>query len=259
MTSQQGLPELTVQLKKLGLSGMLMSLNDRNKEAVANQMAYQEFLSLLVQDELLLREHRRYKKRYQQAGFRGEKTLENFDFNFNPKINQKLVRDLATCHFIRERYPVTIVGPCGTGKSHLAQALGFCAIKKGYDLMCTTQSKLSEVLQGAKACGEYTKKIRALSKIKLLIIDDFGLKPLRAPEDEALHDLISERYEVSSTIITSNLAVDEWPQAFSNQLLAAATIDRLRHNAYELILDGDSYRSSKKLANLNRSKEVIGE
>jgi DNA replication protein DnaC len=243
MTNQQILPELSVQLKKLGLSGMLNSLPDRNKEAITNQMAYPEFLSLLVQDEILLREHRRYQRRYQNAGFRGEKTLENFDFDFNQKINQKLVRDLATCHFIREKYPVIIVGPCGTGKTHLAQALGFCAIQKGHDVYCTKQTELSDELQGAKACGQYSKKLKMLSKIKLLIIDDFGLKPLLPSQEEVLHDLISERYELSSTIITSNLAVSEWHEAFTNKLLGSATIDRLRHNAYELELDGKSYRS----------------
>jgi DNA replication protein DnaC len=245
MTNQQTLPELSLQLKKLGLSGMLESLDDRNKEAIANQMAYQEFLSLLVQDELLVRDNRRYQRRYKQAGFRGKKTLENFNFDFNPKINQKLIRDLSVCHFIREKHPAIIVGPCGTGKTHLAQALGFCAIQKGYDVMCSTQSKLSEELQGAKACGQYAKKLKALSKIKLLIIDDFGLKPLTLSEEEALHDLTSERYELASTLVTSNLAISEWHEAFSNKLLGSATIDRLRHNAYIVTLDGKSYRSSK--------------
>jgi len=247
MTNQQTLPELSLQLKKLRLSGMLESLDDRSKEAIKNQMGYQEFLSLLVQDELLVRDHRGYQRRYKQAGFRGEKTLENFDFNFNPKINQKLIRDLSTCHFLREKNPVVIMGPCGTGKTHLAHALGFCAIQKGYDVMCVTQSKLSDELQGAKACGQYMKKLNALSKIKLLIIDDFGLKPLTLAEEEGLHDLISERYEFASTLVTSNLALSEWHEAFSNKLLGSATIDRLRHNAYIVTLDGKSYRTSKKV------------
>lgn len=250
MTIQHALPELSTQLKKLGLSGMLDSLEARNQEAVANQMSYHEFISLLVQDELLRREHRRYERRYKQAGFTGKKTLENFDFTFNPTINQKLIRDLSTCHFVKEGHPVIIVGPCGTGKTHLAEALGFCAIQQGYDVMCTTQSKLSEELQGAKAGGTYAKKLKALSKVKLLIIDDFGLKPLRTPEDENLHELISERYEQSSTLITSNLAVSEWHHAFSNQLLGSATIDRLCHDAYEVKLEGKSYRSSKKVSKM---------
>lgn len=138
-----------------------------------------------------------------------------------------------------------ILGPCGTGKSHIAQAIGFCAIKQGYEVLYTTQDLLSQTLQTAKAVGAYHKKLKALIKIPLLIIDDFALKPLKIPQDEDLHDLISQRYEKTSTMITSNLAFNEWQQAFPNQLLAASTIDRLQHNAYVLLLEGESYRTNK--------------
>lgn len=245
MTATQALPELTEGLKKLKLSGMLEYLAPRNLEAVNNQMSYSEYLTLLVQDELLTREQRHYERRYKKAKFKGQKTIESFDFSFNPNINQALVKDLASCRFIKEKYPVLIVGPCGTGKSHIAQALGHCALQKGYEVLCTTQTKLSEELQGAKAVNAYRKKINALTKIPLLIIDDFGLKPLHSPQDEDLHELIAERYEQTSTLITSNLALDEWGQIFSNQLLGAATIDRLQHNAYNLKLEGKTFRTSQ--------------
>tara|TARA_B110000091_G_C13714632_1_gene432044 strand:+ start:283 stop:1044 length:762 start_codon:yes stop_codon:yes gene_type:complete len=244
MTATQILPELTEGLKKLKLSGMLEYLDTRNLEAVNNQMSYSEHLTLLVQDELLTREQRNYERRYRKAKFKGQKTIESFDFLFNPNINQALVKDLATCRFIKEKYPVLIMGPCGTGKSHLAQALGHCGLQKGYEVLCTTQSKLSEELQASKAINSYRKKIIALAKIPLLIIDDFGLKPLSSPQDEDLHELIAERYEQSSTIITSNLALNEWGQIFNNQLLGIATIDRLQHNAYQLVLKGKSFRSA---------------
>lgn len=245
MTVQQVLPESTNQLKKLGLLGMLNNLELRNQEAISNQMTYCEFLSLLAQDELLARKNRRYNRLLKQANISGHKTIENFDFKFNPKINQSLIRDLLTIRFIQEKYPVLILGPCGTGKSHLAQAIGFCAIKHGYEVLYTTQDQLSQTLQTAKAIGTYYKKLRALIKIPLLIIDDFALKPLRIPQDEDMHDLISQRYEQASTMITSNLAFNEWQQAFPNQLLAASTIDRLQHNAYVLLLEGASYRTNK--------------
>ena len=157
--------ELTETLKKLNLSGMLDCLDARKKEAIANQMSHLEFLSLLSQDELLAREQRRYERRYKKANFKGLKTIENFNFSFNPKINQPLIRDLSTCHFIKEKSPVLIMGPCGTGKSHLAQALGHCALQKGFDVMCTTQSKLSEELQAARAVNAYGKKIAMFTKI----------------------------------------------------------------------------------------------
>lgn len=238
--------ELNQLLKKLSLPGMSDCLSQRNQEATANQMTYPEFLQLLAQDELLVRERRRYERRLKKADFKGQKTLENFDFNFNPNINQSLIRDLATCHFIKEKYPVLIMGPCGTGKSHLAQALGHCAIQKGYDVVYTNAQKISDELQTAKLINRYTQKIKSYSKIQLLIIDDFGLKPLRPPQDEDMHALIAERSEVAATLFTSNLDLPEWQQAFTNQLLGVATIDRLRHNAYQVILEGKSYRATKK-------------
>jgi len=249
------LAELTDGLKKLKLSGMLDCLPERNNEATANQMSHLEFLTLLAQDELLAREQRRYERRYKKADFKGQKTIESFDFAFNPKINQTLIRDLATCRFIREKSPVLIMGPCGTGKSHIAQALGHCALQQGYDVTCTTQTKLSEELRAARATNSYSKKLKSLAKLHLLIVDDFGLKPLRSPQDEDLHELIAERYENTATILTSNLTLEEWQQAFANQLLGIATIDRLRHNSYQLVLDGKSYRSSRQFKKSISSKQ----
>jgi DNA replication protein DnaC len=243
MTVQQPLPELNVSLRKLGLSGMLASLESRNQQALTGQMAYCEFLSLLAQDELLMRANRSYERRCKLANLNGHKTIENFDFMFNPKINQRLIRDLATCHFIREKQSLLLIGPCGTGKTHLAEALGFCALKQEYDVICTTQSQLTASLQAARATHTYGKKLKQFATVPLLIIDDFGLKPLKTPEDEDIHEVISRRYEKGSIIITSNLAISEWQQAFPNQLLGAATLDRLQHRSEAIILEGASYRS----------------
>lgn len=251
MTIQQALPQLNSRLKKLGLSGINNSLEVRNQEAIANQMAYTEFLSLLVEDELITRDNRSYERRLKQANINGYKTIENFDFKFNPKINQSLIRDLATGHFIKAKHPLLIVGPCGTGKTHIAQGLGLTAIRQGYEVICTNQTELLQILQVAKATGNYSKKLKLLAKVALLIIDDFALKPLRTGQDEDLHDLIACRYEQAATIVTSNLALHEWQHAFPNQLLAAATIDRLQHNAHVLTLEGLSYRTLKNNVNSN--------
>jgi DNA replication protein DnaC len=248
-------PELKKTLIKLGLSGMVDCLPQRNNEAIANQMTYPEFLQLLAHDELLLREQRRYERRLKKADFKGQKTIENFDFSFNASINQSLIRDLATCHFIKEKYPVLIMGPCGTGKSHLAQALGHCALQKGYDVVYTNTQKISDELQAAKAINRYTVKLKSWAKIHLLIIDDFGLKPLRHPQDEDMHALIAERSEMAATLFTSNLDLPEWQQAFTNKLLGVATIDRLRHHAYQLILTGKSYRGCEKNKH-NKQKNI---
>ena len=239
-------PELSPHLKQLRLSGILDSLEARNRQAVDSKLAYTEFLALLIQDEVARREQKKFALRLRRAAFRTTKTLEQFDFERLPNVNRALVHDLATGRYMAERAPVLIVGPCGTGKSHLAQALGHCAVRQGVDVVFGTCATLTASLNAARAIGAYDRKLASLARVPLLIIDDFGLKPLRPPADEDLHDLIAERYETTTTVVTSNLDFTEWDQAFpANRLLASATLDRLRHNAYCLVLDGASYRAPK--------------
>lgn len=240
------IPALASHLKQLRLSGILDSLQARNRQAIDAKLAYTEFLALLIEDEVARREQKKYASRLRRAAFRMTKTLDGFDFDRLPQINRQLVHDLATGRYLQERAPVLIVGPCGTGKSHLAQALGHCAVRQGADVLFTTCANLTASLNAARATGAYERKLASLTRVQLLIIDDFGLKPLRPPADEDLHELIAERYEAASTLVTSNLDLPEWDQAFpANRLLASATLDRLRHNAYCLTLDGKSYRTPK--------------
>lgn len=241
------MPELSPLLKQLRLSGILDSLETRNREAIEHKMPYPEFLAMLIHDEIARREHKKFNTRVRRAGFRSQKTLEQFDFDFAKNVNRALIEELATCRFVDENVAVLIAGPCGTGKSHLAQALGHCAVRQGYDVLFTTQSQLLGSLHAARATQAYERKFQNLVRVDLLIVDDFGLKPLRSPQDEDLHDLVAERYEQSATIVTSNLDFPEWGEAFPNRLLGAATLDRLRHNAYRVTLDGDSYRAPKPL------------
>ena len=237
------IPELTPLLKQLRLSGILESLEARNREAIDRKLAFTDFLGLLIHDEVARREH--------------QKTLEGFDFDRLPNLNRAAVHDLATCRFIEEKVAVLIVGPCGTGKSHLAQSLGHAAARQGYDVLFITQTQLLGSLRAAHATGNYARRFQSLVKAPLLIIDDFGLKPLRSPEDEDFHDLIAERYERAATILTSNLDFDEWGEAFAaNKMIGAATLDRLRHGAYRVVLDGESYRDPKPLP--ERSKPPAG-
>lgn len=240
-------PELTPLLKKLRLSGLLHTLEQRNREAVERKLAYTEFLTLLIQDEVARRDQKKFDLRLRRAGFRSSKTIEAFDFDFNPKVPRELILDLATCRFLDERVSVLIAGPCGTGKSHLAQALGHCAVRHGYDVLFLTQSQLLGNLHKARAMGTYERRFQALVRVDLLIIDDYGLKPLRSPQDEDLHDLIAERYERVSTLVTSNLDFSEWGEAFPNRLLGASTLDRLRDSAYRVGLEGESHRKPKPL------------
>lgn len=237
------LPELTPMLKQLRLSGITDSLDRRNREAIEHKMTYPEFLALIIQDEAARRDQKKYGTRLRRAGFRSDKTLESFDFGFNPNIDQALIRELASCRFLSEKVCVLITGPCGTGKSHVAQAIGHCAVRQGTDVLFTSQSQLLAQINAARATDTLERKLQTLARVPLLIIDDFGLKPLKNGQDEDLHELIAERYERNSTIITSNLAFSEWGDAFPNKLLGAATIDRLRHLAYQVVLDGLSYRA----------------
>lgn len=253
-------PELAPQLKSLRLSGILDSLEARNRQAIESKLAYTEFLALLIGDEVARRDQKKFSSRLRRAQFRTTKTLEQFDFDRLPQLNRALVHELATGRYLQEKAPVLIVGPCGTGKSHLAQALGHCAVRQGVDVVFATCAGLTQSLNAARATGAYERKLATLARVPLLIIDDFGLKPLRAPFDEDLHDLISERYERTSTIVTSNLDFSEWDQAFVvNRLLASATLDRLRHNAYCLVLDGQSYRAPKSLPAPSKSVPTLAQ
>jgi len=252
------MPELAPMLKQLRLSGILDSLEDRNKQAIGKKMSYTEFLSLLISDEVARREQKKFSLRLRRAAFRSHKTLDQFDFSFNPKINSALIQELITGRFIEEKVAALIVGPCGTGKSHIAQAIGHAAVRHGHDVLFTSQSQLLGNLHAARATDTFDRRFQAMVRIPLLIIDDFGLKPLRPPHDEDFHDLVAERYERGATVLTSNLDFSEWGDAFPNQLLGAATLDRLRHGAYRVILDGKSYRAPRPMASRIDSKTKVG-
>jgi DNA replication protein DnaC len=240
------MPQLAPTLRQLRLSGVLDSLEIRSKQALAEQLTHMDFLAMLLQDEVARREQKKLALRIRRGSIRPDKTLETFDFAFNPGINRGQIQELATCRFIEEHAPVVIVGPCGTGKSHIAQSLANQAARTGYDVLFMNQTRLFGILQEARVTNTYERKLAMLAKVDLLIIDDFGIKPLRTPQDEDLHELIAERYERRATMLTSNLDLPEWSQAFPNKLLGAATIDRIRHNAYVLVLEGNTFRSVKK-------------
>jgi DNA replication protein DnaC len=251
------MPELNTQLKQLRLSGFLESLETRNRQAIDGHLAYTEFLALLVGDEVARRDNKKLNTRLRRASFRAEKTLAQFDFDRLPQVNRGQIQDLAAGSYIREKVSVLIAGPVGTGKSHLAQALGHCAVQQGHDVLFASQTQLLAGLHAARATGAYERRLQYLSNVEVLIVDDFALKPLRAPHDEDFHELIAERYERAPTIVTSNLDFDEWPDAFpANRMLGAATLDRLRHGAYRIVLDGASYRAPKPMTSAARERRA---
>lgn len=248
------MPELIPMLKQLRLSGILDSIESRNRQAIEEKFSYMDFLATIVQDEVARRMQKRLESAVRRANFRNQKTLEEFDFTFNPTINRALITELASCRFMAEKVSVLIVGPCGTGKSHIAQALGHCAIRAGYDVLFTNASRMLAQINASRATNGFERQFAKLAGVDLLIIDDFGLKPLTGIQDEDFHEVIAERYERRSTIVTSNLDLPEWTDAFPNRILGAATIDRLRHGAYKVVLDGKSYRSAP--TNQEHKKQV---
>lgn len=242
----QTMPQLLPMLKQLRLSGIQDSLTMRSRQAVEQKLPHIEFLALLLGDEVARRDQYKFTQRQRRAALQAQKTIETFDFTFNEFGDQHKIYELATCRFLGEKAPVLLMGPCGTGKSHLAQALGHQAIRQGYDVLFSSHAKILAQLAIARASGVYSRKLSQLSKVDLLIIDDFGLKPMRPGQDEDFHELIAERYEQRATVLTSNLHFDEWQAAFHNKLIGAATLDRLLHGAYCIVLDGKSYRSPRQ-------------
>ena len=237
------IPELTSSLKQLRLSGILDTLEARNREAIDRKLAYTDFLTLLIQDEIARRDHRKLDARMRRANFRGQKTLEGFDFDRLPNLNRAVVHDLATCRFIDERVSVLIAGPCGTGKSHLAQALGHAAARQGHDVLFMTQTRLLSTLRNAQAVGSYERRCQALAKVPLLIIDDFGMRKLPLTAAEDLLEIIMRRYERASTLLTSNRPVEDWGKLLGDTAAVGSMLDRLLHHGHVLKCGPRSWRT----------------
>lgn len=235
--------QLTPVLKKLRLSGVLDSLELRLQQAAEDNLAAGEFLYRLLQDEVERREAKQLELRLRRASFEQDKSLEQFEFSFNPQIPKSRLIDLASCTFLAKKVNVLLIGPTGVGKSHLAQALGQRACRAGYDVQYHRAGQLFEQLRAARADGSHERRLSRLAEVELLILDDLGLRPLRGEEPEDLYELISRRYERGSLLITSNRTVEEWYPLFGDALLASAALDRLLHHAEVLILEGESYRN----------------
>jgi DNA replication protein DnaC len=238
--------QLIPHLKRLRLSGILETLDVRNQQAIDGRWSYVDFLARLVEDEAERREQKQLGLRIRRASLDSTKTLEGFDFNFNPSLNRQQVLDLATCNYLRQKRNVLICGPTGVGKTHLAQALAHEACRRGYDAVFINTHRMLQHLNGGRADGTFERRLQTYVRVDLLVLDDFGLKPLRPPGPEDLYDVINERYERGSVMLTSNRAPTEWPELFGDPLLASAGLDRLADKAHTLVITGASFRAQRR-------------
>lgn len=235
-------------LKQLRLSGLLESLDVRLHEAAGNGLNHAEFLELLLQDELAVRSDRQVRRRVTAAQFRDLKTIDDFDFSFNPSIKKKQVFDLATCRFVRESRDVLFLGPPGVGKSFLAQAIGYQAIKCGLAVLYRSIFDVIRDFLHDEALGGEEKILARYLKPDLLIIDDMGMKQLPKRSGEYLFEIVMRRYETRSTVMTSNRPLEDWGKLIGDVPSATAILDRFLHHAEIVTITGRSYRLRNQTA-----------
>ena len=244
--------ELERALRGLRLSGMTATLEARALQVASHEMNFLEAFSWLVQDELDRRRSRLQQRRYALSGLPERKTLADLDWNYNPRLPKRDILELGTLKFIHARDDLLLLGPPGTGKSHVAKALALLAVQRGYKVLCREALALIEDITEARELGTIRRYREQLKKMDLLLIDDLFLRRLPAGAGDELADVLMSRYEKSSTIITSNRVVEDWPKLLGDVVVAAPLLDRLMHHGHLLKFEGKSWRLKEAAARVVR-------
>ena len=234
--------QLASQLKMLKLSGILEHLDLRLLEAQTNQLAYSEFLAAVLLDEIESRAKNKLKRLLEQAHMGVEKTLESFDFSFNPFINAAHIRELATCRFMDRGENIFFLGPTGTGKTHLAKAICHQACRKQLSVRFFSFAKFFNEFNDAELNNQTEKFLKKLLKIDLVVIDDFAFRKIDQAAAEFLYTIVDASYQSKSIILTSNRDMVDWLDIFPDPVTANAIMDRLAHNAHQIVIKGESFR-----------------
>jgi DNA replication protein DnaC len=234
--------QIKSKLRDLKLAGIIKTLDSRNNYALENKLSYMDFLELIIEDEYANRMANSYQKRFSKAKLSMQKTLQNYDFSYQPELDKKLVNELASCRFILEKKNIVLLGKPGVGKTHLANAIGFEAIKQGYKVLFAHVNDLIEKLNASKADGTYFPTLKSYLNVDLLILDELGFKKIPSSGLDDFFEIIRQRYENGSLIITTNRSFEDWGNIFGDAVIASAIIDRIVHHAYIIKITGESFR-----------------